>query len=254
MWIMKHKLISIVAGVGIAAVPAVYYLTRPALAQFAVSLDTSGSVERGCVGLAGAAKTLIEQDGIRAGSTLSMLVIGNDRQNPDARMVFRGPVPVASGRVIGDDKEAHAQAQDELLGEVERACNAAKTSRASPVYQLVKQTIDVLRSQGTDPKGRGFALIKTDLDDDTTTGLREAIARSVRTTNVTVPADLVCSIDNAGIEIKFCGVAEVQPRRRIASTSDARILIWKQLFTHSELVSFEGYCGAASQSIQDARR
>jgi hypothetical protein len=88
-------------------------------------------------------------------------------------------------------------------------------------------------------------LAKTDLDDDALPELRVVIQHSIKRPAVAVPPSLTQSLDNVGIEVAFCGTAEIKPRREgsgAASSLESRMRIWRELFTEPASVSFRPYC------------
>jgi hypothetical protein len=218
--------------------------TRVPLAHTILALDPSVSVQRNCRDLRDGTKTFLESKaGIREGSTLTMLVMGRSAHNPNPKAVFSELIPVPLDTVYGD-KEAQKQAEAQFYARIEQVCEAEQGGSGSPIYELVQQGIAQLRGPalGCKPEGRCYYLIKTDLDDDVKPALRAVLQRAVRVPDVPLPPEFARSIDNAGIEITFCGVAEVTDRRTSGASAEVRMRIWKELFTHPELVSFQPFC------------
>lgn len=241
---MKQILFPLLMSAALFGAAIYYTLTKEPQANAAVLSDPSLSMQRNCPAFARGTKAwLAGKPGIREGSTLTFMVMGKDAINPEPTPVFTQPIPIDDDVVIGGDPEAFRLAQEKLFGEVEQQCNTAKAGRQSPIYQMVRQTIAVLR--GTDGNGHGHILLKSDLDDDAHAELSALLGQAARNPEVAVPAVLAGSLDNANVTIAICGTAELAPRKQAARTAsfDTRLRIWKALFTHPELVSTQPYCG-----------
>jgi len=244
--IASAKLVPALAVSAILAAVVWHFATRVSLAHVMVGDDSSISVEKKCADLRNALQSfLVNKPGIRDGSTLAFLVIGADFRNPDPSLRFSEVIPVRSDSVYGQDEQKFHQAENQFFDKVEGICEAAEVRRSSPIYELVRQGIAHLRSVGCGPGGPCYYLIKTDLDEDIQPELRAAIERAAKNPSAEVSPELSGSIDNRAVVIHVCGTSEATPRRetgRAPASPDARIRIWRQLFTHPELVSFSPFC------------
>ena len=230
---------------GVTSALGWHLMTRVPAAHVALSLDPSASVERKCGDLPGATRNFLgATPGVKAGSTLTMLVMGTDTRNAQPKLAFSAAVPIPPDTVYGKDNEAHAKAEEEFFGKIEQHCTSAKAGSGSPIYELVKQGLAHLQSSPSlcGPKRPCASLIKTDLDEDVNPSIRSVLDRAVKDPGVSVPAELARSLNNAGVDVTFCGVAEVLPRRKPGASLDARQQIWTAMFTNPELVHFQPYC------------
>jgi hypothetical protein len=249
---MKSSEMMFPAGIVLALAGATvwHYTTLEPLAHVAIGNDHSVSVEENCAGLREAGKALVEsRPGIREGSTLSLLVMGTDVRAPDPALRWTKPLPERPKKVYGRDEEEFERKKGDLFDQFEEGCRAPEPSRRSPIYRLVKLGTAHLRSLGCGPAGRCYLLIRSDLDEHVNARLEAAIARAASEGVVEVPAELAGSIDNAGIEVAFCGIAEIRPdgqAKQATSAPETRAHVWEGLFTHPELVSFSPYCGKAA--------
>jgi hypothetical protein len=214
-------------------------------ADVGIGIDPSASVERKCGDLRGAVKAFIDkQPGIREGSTLTVLIMGTDASNAGPKLAWRDPLPVAPDTVFGVDKKKQAEKEAAFYSRIEEACQTAKAGGGSPIYELVQQGIAHLRApaSGCGPESRCYYLVKTDLDEDVQPALRSLMQRAAKSGDVEVPAGLARSINNDGIQVTFCGVSEVAPRRTSGAARETRQRIFTELFTSPELVSFQPFC------------
>jgi hypothetical protein len=235
---MTKYILPTILSVALIGTTAIHYWTKLAIAKVALSLDPSASVERNCASYAkGSVAWLASRPGIQEGSTVSMFLMGLDAVNTQASLAFDQAIPVPSDVVIGGKPEEYRASMGDLEHEIEHQCETARAGRNSPIYEMVRQTIEHLRSQGCKANGRCFVLLKSDMDDDAQQQLR-----ALRTGSP-LPADLAGSLDNAGIDVEICGTSEVAPRRTASSMSvTERVHLWKQMFTHAELVSTRPSC------------
>jgi hypothetical protein len=213
-------------------------------AQFEGGIDLSRSVARDCGGLAGETRRAIAQGGAQEGSSLALLGLGSSALNPEPVRLFEQAIPVLSDAPFGKDEAGFAARNKAVFEGFQRACEAAPESKDTPLLGLVARGIADLRSRGCAVKGLCYFVIQSDLEDDTDPRLRAAIARATKGPSASLPADLAGSIENAGIRMMFVGTSEVRARRsRKHAAPEALAALWKSLFTHPELVSFQPYCG-----------
>lgn len=228
---------------------------QAAPAHLAVGDDASLSVERNCAGLRGETAALLKRAEIREGSTLTFLAMSGNPADPEPELRLHEPVPVAGDRVYGqaEQQRQYEAAMTALLDGVESACEQAEDARHTPLYQLVRQGLNHLRSGelGCGDDGRCFFLVKTDLLEDVHPELREWLEKAARGETPEAPAHLVRSLDNGGIEVAFCGTSELRaPTKKAppAAPVEARQRIWRELFTRPELVSFRPFCVAQNNN------
>lgn len=243
-----EKLIS-GGGLAFAAVGALawQFATRQPPIHVALGIDPSGSVERNCQGLRKEAEALLRMEGIRQGSTMTALVMGRNKANPEPARALDEPIPLPPSDITGRKKneEAFRRAQVKLLDAVAGACENAPESPQSPIFQLAKTSLAHLKSRGCGPSGRCYLLIKTDGVESVEPRLSRLIERSAKTPLLEIPADLTGALDNSGVTVTFCGGAELRTRRNAAAAPEPEALerIWKAIFTEPANVFFRPYCG-----------
>ncbi len=237
------KTLLFVFALGLIAAAIAAYLMTPPPAHVLAAVDTSLSERQDCAGLRKAAETLAGQDGIREGSTLTLLSMPGGMASEPVRL-FDKALPVPSDKVMGRDDAAFASERSAFFDAFEKACAGAPKSKTSPILPLVRRGLEHLRSRGCGEKHPCYLVAQTDLEDETP-ALSPILARAAKKPGVTLPPNLAGSLNNAGVRIQFVGTAETNPRRnkRRQPAPEELQRIWLQLFTHQELVSFQPYVG-----------
>jgi hypothetical protein len=174
--------------------------------------------------------------------------MGKSALAPEPRPVFAAEMPVLKRDVYGEEiaQQEHLKATAALLAKVRQTCEAKDGASDSPILRLVQRGVEHLRQSCT-PTALCHLLVKTDLiEENGDRRLTAAIARAAKDDDVALPAELAGSIDNAGIHVRFCGLAEVAPRRPgtpAQAPSDVLKRLWTGVFTNPDMVSFEPFCG-----------
>jgi hypothetical protein len=241
------KPLAILFGASCIGAMVFHYVSAVPRADAVLAIDTSVSVARNCERAEQAARSLAAQKGMEAGSVLSVLVMGSAPADPEPTLVFSEPIPTPPTTVYGRDNGAFAKAQQDYFGKIRRACETAPESRRSPILRMVARAIEDLRR--TCPgSAHCFLTVKTDLEEDVDPDLTAAIRRAAKDRSAVAPHELVGTLDNAGIDVTFCGVAEVGAMRGIARRLSPEALagIWKALFTHPNLVSVQPFCTSSA--------
>jgi hypothetical protein len=235
--------------IALCAYAAYRHFTAVPPAKIVVADDPSASIGRNCAGVRKATEAMSKKPGVRAGSSLTLLLMGSGPGDEQPRRVFEAALPLPSGVYEpGEDDKARQR----IFEQLERACDAAPESAASPVYELVKRAVAQARPE-RGSKARGYVLVKSDGMDNVQPDLRRALNRAVTKPSVELPKSLAESIDNAGVEeVLFCGGSEVRPRKEARSTfvsPETIARIWRGMFTQKDRVKFEDYCGAAPKQV-----
>lgn len=216
----------------------------PPPAHSVVAVDISASIERDCVGLRKEGERLLSHSAIQPGSTVTLLAIGRSGLDPEPTRLFDKALPIESDDVFGRDESAFARERQAFMGQLQKSCESAAATKSSPVLRLITQSLAHLRSRGCKAGGPCFLTVQTDMEEDVEPALRAAIQRAAKRPTIELPTDLAGSLDNAGIEVKFCGSSDARPRAKQSRAAPATLArLWKAMFTRPELVSFQPYCG-----------
>jgi hypothetical protein len=241
---MRIGLALILFALCVAGAIVAHHMMTPPPAHVVLAIDHSLSVARNCGGLRKEGERLLAQPAVQQGSTVTLLGIGRSARDPEPARLFDKPVPTESDAVFGRDDSAFQREQAAFLSQLEKSCEAAEASKDSPIVRLVTQGLAHLRSRNCRADGRCFLTIATDMQEDVEPALRAAIERVARRPSTPLPPTLAGTLDNAGIEVRFCGGSELRPgAKRLRAAPETLARLWKGIFTHPELVSFQPFCG-----------
>jgi hypothetical protein len=214
--------------------------------------DFSASHDVGCESLQGLAEQALQSDNPASGSTITVLVLGDQSNADEPRRMATYSIPTI--RKVLEGRNEIAQQRAAILADLRNKCLSLPRTMVSPIFLGVKQAIADLSAQGCSEKSHCRVFVDSDLEENVETSIKEALNR-VRKTGSALPVPL----DNEGIEVSFCGFAVTSgqivdaPGRKILKTSprdpgrDDRLQqVWRSLFTNPEAVSFEPYCSKPS--------
>jgi hypothetical protein len=213
--------------------------------QFEIVEDFSFSHADGCDSLGDLAKQVLDTTVATEQSTLTVLALGDQSTADEPRLIARYSIPI-DNKVLetADDKVAKRR---DILSDVQRKCEAYHRTTISPIFLGVTEAIADLRAHGCRSNSDCQLFVDTDLEENSNPAIRESIDGRRGKLNLPPP------IDNAGIEITFCGLAS---RGRFATRSDREArrsrppgfgeshlrLVWLRLFTSRDALQFEPYC------------
>jgi len=250
---MRAKKFALALCVALSAVTAFGYWRyrvgaehRP-VAQFAFIQDPSDSIAADCDRTVGLVERALAAPEVGEGSTITMLALGDEKTANEPRWLGHFEVPVIR-RVI-EGQRASAREKQDLLANVRKRCSEVKETLRSPIFVGLKRGVEHLKVTGS-PEDSRHLFIQTDGEEFDNKAIMEALNQRPG-----ARAILPSPIDNAGVDVKFCGMAEtvgqiagadrrVQRKSRPRSEERADRLreVWLKLFTTPDLVSFEPYC------------
>ena len=138
----------------------------------------------------------------------------------------------------------------DLVEKIVTDCAALPRTSISPVFLAARRAIEQLRVLGC-KQGTGCRLLfQTDGDENVEVGIRRALAGS------RAPVELPAPIDNTGIAVSICGLAETTGQSDIgradrvrrnhnACSADRVMEVLRRFFTVPALVTFEPVCPKA---------
>ena len=220
--------------------------------HFELVQDPSLSFTGGCASVVGAAEEVLRDPGASAGSTLTVLALGDQSTANEPRRLATYAIPT-SYKVI-DGKRAAVEREDRLLHDLRTRCESVRPTLVSPIYLGVKQAVADLQAEGCKEGAHCGLLASTDLEENGVRAIEERINRGGARRG-----PLPARLDNSGITVTFCGFAETAGRlvgpsgREVHSAAardphrDDRLrAVWESLFARPELVRFAPYCPAPS--------
>lgn len=216
--------------------------------QYDIVEDVSGSHGPACESLKGLVAQIFDSPGATSGSALSVILPGDRSTANEPRRIGTYPIPTI--RRVAEGASELTRERENILAAVARQCKAVPQPTISPIFLAVEQAVADLRARGCDMRSHCRLIVDSDL--------QETVEISIRTRlngpNKHAPP-LPPPIDNAGINVGFCGyavavgrtvsrsgkkVGGVQPRS--AEQEERLKQIWRELFTTPETVIFEPYC------------
>jgi hypothetical protein len=219
--------------------------------QFAVLKDPSLSDADDCEAMVGLAEHVIHAKDISPGSTLTILVLGNDATANEPWELGVYSIPMS--RKVLEGKTANVQRQENLLRDIGTKCKTVGRTMTSPIFLGLKQAVSDLRSKGCKHTSTCQLFIDSDLQENVEPSIKERLDSKIGLRHNLPPP-----IDNSGINITFCGLAAVQGRiskplgketrqtlSRSSDREDRLRQIWSSVFSKPESVTFEPYCPKA---------
>lgn len=212
----------------------------------ALLLDPSLSYKGGCPAAVGIAERVMNMDAFSPGSTLSALALGDQFTANEPRRFAKYSLPKTHKVIEG--RNAALRHQHELLADLRQKCTSVHPTMISPIFLGIKQSIAELRSLGCGAESNCYLYVSSDGEENGEPSIRRALEVS-KSNNLPAP------LNNLGIRIVFCGLAEtagriVDPSGREVRTirahdpehNDRLRSVWLSLFTKPEAVEFEPYC------------
>ena len=243
-----QTILLVLGGIAVLSIGVWRTMTAPPLAHILVGVDRSRSVEPNCAGLRSAAEALLDRPGVGVGSTFTLLSMGAHARAPEPQLLLSASIPIPSDRVVGQSAQAKAYEQERsaFLAGLASRCESIEETTHTPLYQMVERGLTHLRGlqEGCPPGASCVLLIKSDLLEDVQPELRAALDAATKDTDTPVPSALAGRLQNDGIDVIFCGTAEVRAPAKgtIAPPIAVRERIWRALFSRPEAVSFQPFC------------
>ncbi|MFI5089729.1 MAG: hypothetical protein ACHP7P_06695 [Terriglobales bacterium] len=245
----------IVAFLTVAAVVGwrVYAMNNKTVNHFAVVADPSLSYSGGCESAVGSAERVLRGPGISPNSKLLFLALGDRSTAYEPRELAKYDVP--SSRRVMEARHANESRQAILLRDLSAKCAAVRPTSISPIFLGVKEALAALHTEGCGEGSRCELRVSTDLEENVEAALKN------RLNNARSNTPLPPALDNAGVDVTFCGFAATAGRivdptgreiRRVAghdpAGEDRMQRVWASVFTDPERVKFEPYCPKPTNS------
>jgi len=216
--------------------------------HFGIVEDASASHGVGCESLVGLAEQALQSDGVAPGSTLSVLVLGDQSTANEPWRIGAYPIPTI--RKVLEGRSEISRRRGEILAELQNKCQLLRRTTISPIFLGMKQAVADLRAHGCNMAAHCRLFVDSDLEENVEPTLKRAFNNPSGGTSI-----LSAPMNNDGIDITFCGLAvtvgrivdpsgrEIRKGLPRSSVREDRLReIWLSLFTKPELVRFEPYC------------
>lgn len=226
------------------------------VAQIAIIRDRSDSTPDDCSRIVGLAERALSVPEIGAGSKITLFSFGDHETANEPRLLGEFKVPVIR-RVI-EGQRAAAREREDLLTRLGQKCEEVEQTQVSPIFQTLKRGVEHLRSIGSADDTR-YLFIQTDGEETANAQVKKAL-KSPGAKLILPPP-----IQNAGVRVIFCGIAETVgntvaannkgrhlSKQREAQRPDRLHEVWSGVFTDPQLVSFEPFCSKSEFKGADA--
>ncbi|HUZ93539.1 MAG TPA: hypothetical protein VMU57_01350 [Edaphobacter sp.] len=248
---MKHPVIILIAAIvasGSFIGWRVHAMKNDPVTDVEEVYDPSISFTGGCQSLVGSAEQALGDPNMSAGSTLTVLVLGNQATADEPRRLGTYAIPTV--RKVIEGRQASAERRESLLRNLWARCQSLQPTAISPIFLGVQQAIAELRADGCKAGSHCALWVSTDLEENGVRAIEERI-NSGRKVRSALPAPL----DNTGIAVTLCGFAQTsghligpsgreigKPTIRDPHRDNRLQAVWRSLFTQPGLVRFEPYC------------
>lgn len=211
----------------------------------AIVRDRSMSTTSGCAAVGGIVERSMDAAGLTRDSTMVLLATGDSSTNDEPIELVR--MKGFKARRATESKRTATEKDHALLARLVSKCEESGSTDHSPIFLALRRGVEELRALGC-RAGTGCSLdAQTDGAENGESAIRRALAGAK---NVVLPDP----IDNTGIAVHLCGLAETAgpvdaasaspPRRQLrgAKRADITVMVMRRLFTHPELVTVEPHC------------
>lgn len=216
--------------------------------HFEIVEDPSASHANGCESLLSVAGQELETNGAAPGSTLTVLVLGDQSTaNEPWRL---GSYSVPTLRKVLEGKSGKLRREQEILSDIANKCQHLRRTTISPIFLGTTQGVADLHARGCKATSHCGFFVDTDGEENAELSIRKMLEQNDGRERVSLPR-----VDNAGIDVVFCGVAVTDGRihgptekgfQKFATRDSGRVRrieeVWRSLFTEPETVRFEPYC------------
>ncbi len=210
---------------------------HPAPARVAVLWDSSRSLPQDCGALVSLGQRALSLPDVRPGSTLALFVSGDSSTGYEPSLVASYELPV--GRRATESKRRLIERQKKFLAGLERRCADFPQTQVSPIFRSLNRLVSHLRALNQNKPGVLYLLARTDLRENSDAAVRRALRQPVAK-----PVKTLQQIDNTGINIAVCGLAEtvMSKKDRAPYSADRVVKVWQALFTQPDLARLEPFC------------
>lgn len=230
------------------ALAKTFWFERPSIPHSLNLSDWSGSTPGDCESVIALSRQSMKLPQMRRGSTMTVAVTGDETTANEPRTLGAYTLPISDKAFEG--AKLINEKQNEMLTEIKGKCGRVPSAKKSSIFLGLKSGVEQLKSVGCNEKADCTIFVKSDLQENIELQIKSAIDG-----NKASLSKLPAPIDNRGIRITICGIAETKgltkepngksrqmTENRNAARFDLIRQIWSQLFTQPELVTFSSFC------------
>ncbi len=226
----------------------VYAMRNHETPHFGILKDSSLSDLDGCESLLGMTEQVLQTKGAASGSTLTVLILGDQSTANEPWRLGAYSVPIV--RKVLEGRSAKLRQEQEILRDVSDKCQRLRRTTISPVFLGTTRAVADLHARGCKATSHCGLYVDSDLKENAEPSIRKMLNENDGRKRISPP-----HIDNTGIEVVFCGVAVTDGRfsdlaekggRKFVTGDSDRVHrmqeVWRSLFTEPTSVRFEPYC------------
>jgi hypothetical protein len=204
---------------------------------------------RACLSMLGLSESVVADTVEHPGIQLLVLALGDSSTGGEPVMLSQGDA-IPARIALSEGEDTIRQKRYGYLAALYNNCMHAPSPEYSAIYLGVERMLEALRAHGC-KSGVGCTLwVDTDGDENVQPALEKRLSG-----NTPDHSGAIALLDNNGIEVRFCGLAESSISTSKRSTSNNRRSIfrthrdprhvaevWRSIFTDPTAVSFAPFC------------
>lgn len=208
----------------------------------AVLNDRSDSLPHDCGAIEALGQRSLKLPFVGPKSTLALF------STTDSEPTFVATFKLPAAKLTTESKRKQAEAEKAFFADLRHRCENLPLRQTSPLLRSIRQVVSHLKIQNRSPNAGHYLIARTDLQETADASLKRLLLQPVGTK---VPEN-ARQIDNAGINVIVCGIAEgIPPRTGQSEYNIERIKeVWLALFNHPELVVLEPYCPKPEATLE----
>jgi hypothetical protein len=248
----KHKILLILGAFALItlgiAVFSTIFAGEQDIAHAVVINDWSQSTASYCSKTVELGRKAINSPQMEQGSTVTFLLTGDAATANEPRNLGTFRVPVSMKALEGE--QTSAEEQEKILTAVKAKCEQTPPAQTSSIFLAVKSGVELLRNNGCKSSSDKCQMfVHSDLQENAEPQIKAALNG-----NAQAFKKLPAPIDNRGIRLTICGIAETKgtitenkkarklTTNRTAQQSDLIRQVWSGLFAEPQAVSFSPFC------------
>jgi heat shock protein HslJ len=231
------------------------YRQLPPPAQAVLLRDPSDSGLGGCNEFTAMAGELLSSNLLGSGSAIAVMTTGDSSTAQEPVLLDSLEIPTSPR--ISEGRAKIADKQKELLAKVKEQCERKGQTKESPIYLGMRRATEYLRAKGCNGKQDCILYVQSDLEELSEPKIKELLKENSLSgkKQSAMETQLPLLIDNAGINVKICGISETTgtitnssgkqqtfTSKRDGRRADRITEVWTKLFTNPQMVTFNTHC------------
>jgi hypothetical protein len=222
-----------------------------------IAYDRSAATLCGCDALVARAKKELESEDLGQGSTLTIILSGDESTADEP--VLLGTYAVPTIRKAMEGRHTLGDKQKLILDDVRSRCQQKAQTQRSPIFLTIRRGLERLHAAGCDGRVECHLVALTDLEERSERHIRQFLDRQPRTDRKVSGAlgegQLPAPLDNNGVAVFIVGVSNTIGRSNTTSGQTHALTItrdsgradrikevWERLFANTQRLFFDPLC------------